>query len=785
MHLTATQVRRALRQAVGRAARRHVSPAPCALRGFTTVTPSSSAHAISAGNDLDHAGAERPERKASTSSKGFNLLGAAAPRPLFERGNGASAAAASESDDKASRTPHQDPHRRKFPGKWWKQMDRASFRKLLSNGMNSSTVSSVLRKYMDEYPILDNHWTDQELVMIVSTLIKMNRNEIALEVLRNQIQDANRERLNRVAAMSARLGNAQVALGVLDIAKHFNLAPDVVTYTSAIHACARGGYNDLPMALNLLNEMITSGVQPNARTYGAAVLAYARLQSWEEIEELINSIMYTEETRKVDVFASAIITCSRNRQYEYAARLFDVLVEDGVYPGDNVCNSALSACGRTSDLKRLRRIFNIVEQHAKPTIYTFNCMISAFGNAGKMDDALQVFKSMQEEHNVAPDVVTFNALLLSAVRSRRTHLIPFILSLMSDAGAKWDQYTLNMLLEGCALTGDVERAERYWAQANPPKMASSNQSPREVVQSPDEEVQHDQPEMEGQDVHLEEEAQDVQSEVEVQNVYLDRTHFETLMSVYFAAKDYAAVVSLWQDNYTCRRRAKSAKTLNFLICACEGLKDDEKAITLLAEFVERGQPVSAVTHNHMLAVFLAADKYSDAFEYLQKMREVDGQASTFSFTLLMKYLLKHQRYTEVVSMLDLYLGTVKSLSWWQNPLLHYPPDAIYVLATHAAAAMHDHETVLGIYDELPATMSTAVKEELLAQVIASCDREDDWRAAVTLFDEMTGQLEEDSNLELYKQVVKIVARAGEFDRALDVGGGKWYRRNRPDQGWGN
>ncbi|GMF25186.1 unnamed protein product [Phytophthora lilii] len=599
---------------------------------------------------------------------------------------------------------------------------------------------------MDEFPILNNNWSDQELVMIVCALIKMNRSEMALEVLRNQIKEPNRDRLNRVAAASARLGNSQVALGVLEITKYFDMVPDVVTYTSAIHAFARGGKYDIPMALNLLNEMISAGVKPNARTYGAAILAYARLERWEEIQELINSIPYTDDAHKTEVFTCAIISCSRNRQHLYASRIFELLLEDGFYPGDNVCNAILSSCARTSDLTQLRRIFKLVERHATPSTYSFNCMISAFGNAGNMDEVLKVFEKMRNNPSVTSDIVTFNSLLLAAVRSRKVENFPSILSLMSEAKLKWDAYTLNILLEGCALDGDVEMANYYWAQATQGK----------------------------QNPTLE----------DAQSVTLDRGHFETLMTVYYAGKDYQAIVDLWQKNRLCRRRAKSSKALNFLIRACEGLKDDKTAEAILAEFAERGQPLSSITHHHMLEVFLAAGKYDDALAYLHKMLEVDGLVSTFAFTVLMKYLVKNNRHSEVLTMFDLYLETREASSKGQNPLLHYPADAVYVLTMRSAVEIKDHETVLAIYGELPTPMSMAVRTELLVLAIASCEREGDWRAAVTMYDEMTGKLDEDTNVELYKQIVKIVASAGEFDRALDVGGGQWYRQNRPDKGWG-
>lgn len=606
---------------------------------------------------------------------------------------------------------------------------------------------------MDEFPILDNKWSDQELVLITGALIKMNRSELALDVLRNQFQEPDRNRLNRVAAESARLGNAQVALGILDIAKHFRMEPDVITYTSAIHACARGGRSDVPMALQLLNEMIQDGVAPNHRTYGAAVLAYARMNRWEEIEELMDAIPYTDDGNKSEVFASAIITCTRNRQYLFATRLFTMLLDQGIYPGDNLCNAALSACARTSDLHHLNVIFRLVEKHATPTIYTFNSMISAYGNARDMDEALRVYESMKAR-GVQPDVVTFNALLLSAVRSRRVEVVPQILDMMATEGVKWDVYTLNMLLEGCVIDEDAARAEAYWAAATDKKHATAPQ-----------------------------------------DVRLDRTHFETLMAVYTAARQFDKVLSLWRDNYTCRRRAKSSKTLNFLVRACKELRDDASAIALMDEFTGRGHVASSVTHNHLLATFLAAGKYDRALEHLEQM-DRDGLVTTFSFTLLMKDRLAAQlaqsaaapaslhATSDVLELFKMYIDARDRHAKWNAPLLHFPTDALYVIAARAAQHIGAHDDLVGIYSECPATTSMEVKKEIAKRVLASCEREGDWKTAVLVYDELTTTLDADTNVAFYEQVVKIVARAGEFEQALDVNGGDWYRLNRTDKGWG-
>ncbi|TMW60331.1 hypothetical protein Poli38472_000373 [Pythium oligandrum] len=619
----------------------------------------------------------------------------------------------------------------------WKHMDRTKFRLLLEDCMAKGTVTSMLRRYLDEFPIMDIRWSDQELVLITGALIKSNRDKLALDVLQNQITEANLNRLNRVAAESARLGNARVAIGVLDIAKHFQMAPDVITYTSAIHACARGPTDDITQAFELLDEMLVANVQPNHRTYGAVVLAYARMNQWDDIDALMDSIPYDKEVLPMsEVYTAAIISCTRNRQFVYATRLFQKLMNQDLYLGEKVTNAALSACARTSDLETLQDILAFTEKHAMPSIYTYNTMISAYGHARQMESALNVFDRMQE-NNVKPDLVTYNALLLAACRSRQDDVVDEILNRMQDQKVRWDVYTLNSLLEICQQTGDTTRAKGFWERAK-----------------------------------------------KEQRLRLDRANYETLLGVHYEAGEYETVINIWKNSMPCRRRAKSAKTLNFLIRSCAKLGEVETATSLLEEFAQRGQIATAIAHNHLLTAYLTSDDWLGAKKQLQAMQTDPKLSTTLGFTSLMKHALKSEQYGRV---LDIYEWYQDQLVAFQNswcPQLRFPADAVYVYAARAAAELDDHERLIHLYQSLPSPATSAsVRAEIARLVLKSCEKHEDWRHAVSLYDEVSKIVDEDTNVEFYEIVVKVVARAGEFESALDVNGGEWYRQNRPDQGW--
>jgi hypothetical protein len=139
MHAQALQLRHALGRSGLRAAAGHLRPLPptnLAAKGLSSVAAAAEREAES-----DAQPSLLTRRPARTSNKEFNLL--------------ASAAAATDGGKKPRKVGvangkrlgkewHNSGSRK--PSKWWKKMDRTSFRKLLDECMATGKVSSVLRK---------------------------------------------------------------------------------------------------------------------------------------------------------------------------------------------------------------------------------------------------------------------------------------------------------------------------------------------------------------------------------------------------------------------------------------------------------------------------------------------------------------------------------------------------------------------------------------------------------------------------------------------------------------
>ncbi|MCO5599656.1 hypothetical protein L7F22_053761 [Adiantum nelumboides] len=125
----------------------------------------------------------------------------------------------------------------------------------------------------------------------------------------------------------------------------------------------------------------------------------------------------------VDVLYSVIQACSQTKDVLSARRIRTLIDSYGLgfitFLKDNLIR-LFASCGRLQDAQ------NIFSQVVKPTIFTWNSMISAFMQCGEGEEALDIYWNMREA-KVEPDKVTFLHIIQacgglgSPVMARRVH----------------------------------------------------------------------------------------------------------------------------------------------------------------------------------------------------------------------------------------------------------------------------------------------------------------------------------------------------------------------------
>ncbi|KAK1371888.1 Pentatricopeptide repeat-containing protein [Heracleum sosnowskyi] len=283
---------------------------------------------------------------------------------------------------------------------------------------------------------------------------------------------------NALIDVYANCGNLGYARSVFDVMRE----RDVVSWTALVSAYMDEGL--ICEAEDTFQSMEISGVKPDLISWNALVSGYARNGEVHRsvccLEEMqVNGVM-----PKVTSWNAVISGCVYNGCYEDALVVFCKMLRFPERPNAVTIVSSLSSCARLEDLKigkaihgyTLKRelhrnehvVGSLVDMYSKcarndcvekvfltagtKNIVMWNEMIASSVNVGKMDSALQLFKTMQND-GIRPDEFTYNTLLAGLARNGYKNEAYALLADMVSTNLQLDVVTFNVLINGFQQAG--------------------------------------------------------------------------------------------------------------------------------------------------------------------------------------------------------------------------------------------------------------------------------------------------------------------------------------------
>ena len=184
------------------------------------------------------------------------------------------------------------------------------------------------------------------------------------------------------------------AMELFRVVKDMNLELDVYIYTTAMDALAKGGR--WKKALSLLDEMKSQGIIPNEVTYGVAVTACGNGGQWEHALELLEQMKVNGLKINTITYNSAIAALSkaaRNSEgditsllWEKALLLIKDMEDDGIKRDSFTFSSAISTCGAAGRWEEAVSLINDMNNSSsgsgtKPNRVAYTSAISACANS--------------------------------------------------------------------------------------------------------------------------------------------------------------------------------------------------------------------------------------------------------------------------------------------------------------------------------------------------------------------------------------------------------------------
>lgn len=201
------------------------------------------------------------------------------------------------------------------------------------------------------------------------------------------------------------------------------IPPDEYTVSSLMAACCP----QLPSRTNLLVllEDVKSSPLP-ARSVCASALfsGIAKATHLENHQKLKIIVSFFDALRSrgyilgQHAYTSLMTCCAKLGALEQARLFLQDMRVSGVEPNQYILTAFISTCSKAKDYETALNVFNYMrssqdtrEEKRRPNKYTYEAMIVAAGNAGHLDDALQIYSDMLEE-GINSDTSTYSRLII-------------------------------------------------------------------------------------------------------------------------------------------------------------------------------------------------------------------------------------------------------------------------------------------------------------------------------------------------------------------------------------
>ncbi|XP_050218418.1 pentatricopeptide repeat-containing protein At4g19440, chloroplastic-like [Mercurialis annua] len=219
-------------------------------------------------------------------------------------------------------------------------------------------------------------------------------------------------------------------------------------------------------------------------------LILANLNSISELDVVV---------RVVDILIHVYSTDFKHLGFGVTVELFTLLGNKGLLPSLKSCNILLNSLVKAKKLNLSYEVFDIMCQCCSALdVYSFSTMVNAFCIGGRVDDAVGLFRKMEElgvapnvvtytniihglckvgrldeafqfkekmvSLEVEPNLVTYSVLINGLVKLERFDEANCILKEISDRGLTPNNIVYNTLLDGYCKADKVEECEKLFAE---------------------------------------------------------------------------------------------------------------------------------------------------------------------------------------------------------------------------------------------------------------------------------------------------------------------------------
>ncbi|KAL6634914.1 hypothetical protein ACP70R_027585 [Stipagrostis hirtigluma subsp. patula] len=190
--------------------------------------------------------------------------------------------------------------------------------------------------------------------------------------------------------------------------------PDAVTYNTLADGWCR--VKDTSRALDVLRQMVESGIAPTKATYNIILKGFFRAgqlqHAWDFFLQMTKR-GNQDENCKPDVvsYTTVVHGLGVAGQLDRARKVFDEMSKEGCMPSTATYNALIQVICKKGNVEDAVAVFNDMSTKGYvPNVVTYTVLIRGLCHTGKIDRAMKLLERMKSE-GCEPVVQTYNVLI--------------------------------------------------------------------------------------------------------------------------------------------------------------------------------------------------------------------------------------------------------------------------------------------------------------------------------------------------------------------------------------
>jgi len=230
----------------------------------------------------------------------------------------------------------------------------------------------------------------------------------------------------------------------------------ITAYSALMKVYAFCGMHD--KACDLYFQLRADGLEPDAKMYGCLMKFAVECGRTDLAQQL------SEKAPSLDIqnYMSLIRAAGREKDVKKAFAVLEKLKASGLGVDRTAYNCLLDVCASAGDMKRARTLVDDMRASNSADVITYNALLKGYCVKGDLRGGRSLLKEMERE-GYAPNDVSFNCLINTAVSANYFHEAWELVDMMELAGVAIDHYTVSIMMKSLKKANNQNNVSRTFA----------------------------------------------------------------------------------------------------------------------------------------------------------------------------------------------------------------------------------------------------------------------------------------------------------------------------------